>query len=105
MALSADRMRPARRRIVPPLMAILLALLSAGCYGTSDFLAGLASRRYAAEPATALILAVEFLGSALAVVIDPGHGPSTRALAWGAVSGIGAGVGRCFSIAVSPRAR
>ncbi|HTU30677.1 MAG TPA: EamA family transporter [Solirubrobacteraceae bacterium] len=77
-------------------MAILLALVSAVSYGSSDFLAGLASRRYAAEPATVLILAMEFLGSALAVVIDPGHGPSTRALAWGAVSGIGAGTGTMF---------
>jgi uncharacterized membrane protein len=77
-------------------MAILLALFSAACYGTSDFLAGLASRRYAAEPATVLILATELLGSVLAVAIDPGHGPSTRAIAWGAVSGIGAGVGTMF---------
>lgn len=77
-------------------MAILLALASAACYGTSDFLAGLASRRYAAEPATALILAVEVLGSVVALIIDPGHGPSTRAIAWGAVSGIGAGMGTLF---------
>lgn len=77
-------------------MAILLALLSATCYGTSDFLAGLASRRYAAEPATVLILATEFLGSVVAVAVDPGHGPSAQALVWGAVSGIGAGIGTMF---------
>jgi uncharacterized membrane protein len=74
-------------------MAIILALVSAACYGTSDFLAGLLSRNYAAEPATALVLGLEALGSALAVVIDPGHGPSVRAIAWGVASGIGGGAG------------
>ena len=74
-------------------MAILLALVSAACYGTSDFLAGLLSRNYAAEPATALVLGLEALGSALAVVIDPGHGPSVRAIGWGMISGLGGGIG------------
>jgi uncharacterized membrane protein len=74
-------------------MAILLALVSAACYGTSDFLAGLLSRRYAAEPATALVLGTEALGAAVAVVIDPGHGPSVRVIAWSVASGIGGGAG------------
>ncbi|HLI58907.1 MAG TPA: EamA family transporter [Solirubrobacteraceae bacterium] len=77
-------------------MAILFALVSAACYGTSDFCAGLLSRRYAAEPASALIIALEILGSALAVALYPGHGPSVRALAWGAVSGLGGGTGTLF---------
>jgi uncharacterized membrane protein len=77
-------------------MAILFALVSAACYGTSDFCAGLFSRRYAAEPASALIIAMEILGSALAVALYPGHGPSLRALAWGAVSGLGGGTGTLF---------
>jgi uncharacterized membrane protein len=74
-------------------MAILLALVSAACYGTSDFLAGLLSRSYAAEPATALVIGLEALGSAVAVVIDPGHGASVRAVGWGVVSGVGGGIG------------
>jgi uncharacterized membrane protein len=77
-------------------MAILFALLSAACYGTSDFSAGLLSRRYAAEPASALIIALEILGSAVAVALYPGHGPSVRAIAWGAVSGLGGGTGTLF---------
>jgi len=74
-------------------MAILLALVSAACYGTSDFLAGLLSRNYAAEPATAVVIGLEAVGSAIAVVIDPGHGASVRAVGWGVISGIGGGVG------------
>lgn len=77
-------------------MAILFALVSAACYGTSDFCAGLFSRRYAAEPASALIIALEILGSALAVVLYPGHGPSVRAVVWGAASGLGGGTGTLF---------
>lgn len=77
-------------------MAIVFALVSAACYGTSDFCAGLLSRRYAAEPASALIIALELLGSALAVALYPGHGPSVRAIAWGAVSGLGGGAGTLF---------
>jgi uncharacterized membrane protein len=77
-------------------VAILFALLSAACYGTSDFSAGLLSRRYAAEPASALIIAMEILGSALAVALYPGHGPSARALVWGAISGLGGGAGTLF---------
>ena len=77
-------------------MAILFALVSAACYGTSDFSAGLLSRRYAAEPASALIIGMEILGSALAVGLYPGHGPSVHAIVWGAVSGLGGGAGTLF---------
>jgi drug/metabolite transporter (DMT)-like permease len=74
-------------------MAILFAVLSAICYGTSDFSAGLLSRRYAAEPASGLIIAVEVLGSIVGVLLFPGHGPTAGALEWGAVSGLGGGAG------------
>jgi uncharacterized membrane protein len=77
-------------------MAILFALVSAACYGTSDFSAGLLSRRYAAEPASALIIALEVLGAAVAVAVYPGHGPSERAIVWGAISGVGGGLGTLF---------
>jgi len=77
-------------------MAILFALVSAACYGTSDFSAGLLSRRYAAEPASALIIALEILGAAVAVAVYPGHGPSERAIVWGAISGLGGGIGTLF---------
>ncbi len=74
-------------------MAVLLALVCAAGYGVSDFSAGLASRRYAAEPASAIIIAVEVLGSLVAVALFPGHGPAFAAIAWGALSGVGGGIG------------
>ena len=74
-------------------MAILLALISALSYGTSDFLAGVASRRWAAEPVAGLAVAVGVLGAAAGVVLFDGHGPSPHALEWGAVSGLGTGIG------------
>ena len=74
-------------------MAVLLALLSALGYGTSDFCAGLLSRRYAAEPISGLIIAVEVLTMLAGVALFPGHGPSLHALGWGALSGLGGGVG------------
>jgi len=77
-------------------MAILFALVSAVSYGTSDFCAGLLSRRYAAEPASGMVIAVEVAGSIVAVVLFPGDGPHLRALAWGALSGIGGGAGTVF---------
>jgi uncharacterized membrane protein len=77
-------------------MAILFALVTAACYGTSDFTAGLLSRRYAAEPASALIIALELVGSGLAVALYPGHGPNVRTEVWGAVSGLGGGAGTLF---------
>ena len=74
-------------------MAVLLALLSAAGYGTSDFAAGLASRRYAPGPAAGLIVAVELVCAGIAVVLFPGHGPATAALLWGAAGGLGGGAG------------
>ncbi len=59
----------------------------------SDFSAGLVSRRYAAEPAAGMVLAVEVVCTAIGVLLFPGHGPHGPALAWGALSGLGGGVG------------
>jgi drug/metabolite transporter (DMT)-like permease len=74
-------------------VAIVLALMAALAYGTSDFAAGLASRRYAAGPVTGAVEAITLLTSAAAVLLFPGAGPSGRVLAWGAVSGLGAALG------------
>lgn len=74
-------------------MGIVFALLSALGYGTGDFCAGLASRRYRAEAVSGMALAIELVFSAAAVLVVPGHGPSAHAIAWGAVSGVGSGVG------------
>jgi drug/metabolite transporter (DMT)-like permease len=74
-------------------MAALLALAAALGYGTSDFAAGLASRRYAAGPVTAMVQSLTLLAAALALVLFPGARPSHAVLAWGALSGLGTALG------------
>lgn len=74
-------------------MAVLLGLASALCYGTSDFVAGAAGRR--ADPALVAVLAQPFglVAAIVAVVVLPAHHPGAGALAWGALSGLGSGLG------------
>jgi len=74
-------------------IVIALCLLAAAAYGTSDFTAGLASRRATAGLVTATQEVVTLPLTALAVVVFHGHGPNATALAWGAVSGVGTAVG------------
>ncbi|HWD64554.1 MAG TPA: DMT family transporter [Solirubrobacteraceae bacterium] len=74
-------------------MAVLLALLSAVCYGTGDFSAGLASRRYTAGPVTAGVTALGTLLACLAVLIMGARAPNASELLWGALSGLGSAVG------------
>jgi drug/metabolite transporter (DMT)-like permease len=74
-------------------MAVLLGLLAALAYGSSDFAAGLASRRLSAGPVSIVTQTLGLLTTAGAVLIFPGAGPSTTTLAWGAVSGIGSALG------------
>ncbi len=74
-------------------MAIVLALSSALSYGTSDFLAGLASRRFASELITFAAQVLGAITAGVAIIFFPGSGPTGSALAWGAVSGIGSALG------------
>jgi drug/metabolite transporter (DMT)-like permease len=74
-------------------MSVLLGLLAAATYGSSDFLAGLASRRLPAIVVTAGAQAVCLLIGLIAIVFYPGDGMSGRVLLWGAASGIGAAGG------------
>jgi drug/metabolite transporter (DMT)-like permease len=74
-------------------MAVVLGLLAALAYGTSDFAAGLASRRYAAGPVTGIAQALGLVTCAAAVILFPGAGPRATALEWGAVSGLGSALG------------
>jgi len=74
-------------------MAVVLGLLAALSYGASDFLAGLGSRRLAAGPVTLMVQSVAVGVAIIGVVLLPGDGPAAGALAWGALSGVGSGVG------------
>src|ERR1700709_1678019 len=74
-------------------MASLLALLAAAAFGTSDFLAGLSSRRLSAPTVTGIAQTLRLLTAALAVLVYGGDGPRTVVLLWGAASGFGNVVG------------
>ncbi len=73
--------------------AALLGLLAAVAYGTSDFAAGVASRRFASGPVTAVAQVFGLATAALAVLVFPGTSPTTPVLVWGAISGVGGGLG------------
>ncbi len=68
-------------------MAALLALISALCYGVSDFSGGLAARRVAASMVVLISNAVSLLLAALVVVVLPGSAYSAGDLAWGVAAG------------------
>lgn len=74
-------------------MAILLGLFAALAYGCSDYLAGIGSRRLAPGPVTVMTQAAAVVVAVLGVLILPGDGPTAAALAWGALGGVGSGVG------------
>jgi drug/metabolite transporter (DMT)-like permease len=74
-------------------MSVLLGLLAAATYGSSDFLAGLASRRLAPIVVTAGAQAVCLALGLVAIVFYPGEGLSGQVLLWGAASGVGSAGG------------
>jgi drug/metabolite transporter (DMT)-like permease len=76
-------------------MAVLLALLSAIAYGTSDFVGGVVSSRI--PPWTAAFCSQVTGAAALAVLaLVDGGALSAEGAAWGALSGVGSGVGLSF---------
>lgn len=74
-------------------MAVVLALLSALSYGSSDFIAGVASRRYTAGAITGAAQGLGVLTAVAAILLFPGAGPRPSALEWEALSGVGSAVG------------
>ena len=74
-------------------MGVLLALLAALCYGSSDFTAGAGGRR--SDPSAVTVIAQPFglLAAAVAVIALAARSPTPHALWWGALSGVGSGVG------------
>ncbi|HEX6525335.1 MAG TPA: DMT family transporter [Streptosporangiaceae bacterium] len=74
-------------------MGVLLGLLAALCYGSSDFTAGIGGRRSDPGAVTVIAQPLGLIAAAVALLIFPAHAPSAGALWWGALSGVGSGVG------------
>lgn len=74
-------------------MGALLALLAAVAYGAGDYSNGLASRYFASGPVTATAQAMGLIAAGAAVLLLTHTGPSESTLLWGALSGVGSGVG------------
>lgn len=73
--------------------AILLALGSSACYGSADFLGGLAARSVATLTVAFLSAAAGLALLALAVLLLPPATLAAPALAWGALAGVASAVG------------
>ncbi len=68
-------------------MAALLALVSAVCYGVSDFSGGVAARRVAATAVVLVSNALSLVLAALAVTLLPGSTLHATDMAWGIAAG------------------
>jgi drug/metabolite transporter (DMT)-like permease len=73
--------------------AVLLGLLAALCYGSSDFAAGAGGRRGSPAAVTAITQPFSLAAAGLAVVALPPRAATAGILLWGALSGVGSGVG------------
>ncbi len=74
-------------------MGITLGLLAALCYGASDFIGGVGGRRSSSEAVAILSQPIALLAAVIAVVLFGRNGPAFATLGWGALSGLGSGVG------------
>ncbi len=74
-------------------MGIVLGLLAALCYGTSDFAAGVGGRRASSEAVAILSQPIGLLAAVVAVLVLDSNSPTASVLVWGAISGLGSGVG------------
>ena len=74
-------------------MGILLGLIAALLYGSSDFAGGVASRRLGPVPVSVAGSAVAAVLSWTVLLVVGGPGPSVRAIAWGLASGLAGGAG------------
>jgi drug/metabolite transporter (DMT)-like permease len=74
-------------------VGIALGLLAAVTYGAADFCAGVGSRRLKAGPVALIVQIAALLMAFVGVLFLPGEGPTAHTMAWGALAGIGSGVG------------
>lgn len=73
-------------------MGVLLSLIAALCYGTSDFAAGVGGRRGDSGAVAVIAQPIALIAAVIAIAIAPAA-PTASALWWGAVAGVGSGVG------------
>ena len=69
-------------------MAVLLALVSALCYGVSDFSGGLAARRVAATMVVLISNGLSLVLAVAVVTLLPGSTYSAADMAWGVAAGV-----------------
>lgn len=76
-------------------MSLVLALVSALCYGCSDFAAGMAARRASVWAVTVVVQLLSGLALVVASLLLPAD-PTAVDLLWAAAGGVGSGVGAGF---------
>ena len=76
-------------------MAILFALISAACWGVSDFFGGVFSKRQGAWVTTVAVQIGALAGTAVAMLLLGGS-PTKADWAWGAAAGLGVGAGTAY---------
>lgn len=74
-------------------MPYLLALASAICYGSADFIGGVVSRRVAAIPVVLISQAAGLLVVVLLLPVLPSASPTSADIWWGAAAGLAGGTG------------
>ncbi|MDQ6874855.1 MAG: DMT family transporter [Actinomycetota bacterium] len=74
-------------------MGVLLGLAAAVAYGSSDFIAGLLSRRASYLQVAAVGQAVAVVCTGIAIPFTSPAGPDRAAIGWGIVSGVGVALG------------
>ncbi|WP_417563843.1 EamA family transporter [Microbacterium sp.] len=74
-------------------MGVLLSLLAAICYGTSDFAAGIGGRRGDAGAVAIIAQPITLVAAVVAVLVVSPPAPTASALWWGAAAGVASGVG------------
>lgn len=77
-------------------MGIVLALVSALGYGTSDVFGGLASRRISPVRVALIGQVAGFCAAAVALLVLASASPAEADLIWGAFSGVGTGLAMVF---------
>jgi drug/metabolite transporter (DMT)-like permease len=77
-------------------MGVVLALAAAVAYGASDFVGGLMSRRASSYLIAVYAQVASSVAIAVAAVLVPAPSLTAGALTWGALSGVGNGLGTVF---------